>query len=129
MNDWAGESLDNWSERLMASMSPRQRRNFERARTASRIEAQIWAAVPWMRWPILKVVYGFWVGIMSEGIRNTCKPRWGAMTSAWLNDGIKPTVWHTWRSITHDQTDPYTGTYPSGAPSSLEEARAWETKG
>jgi hypothetical protein len=79
---------------------------------------------PWVG----KYVADFWYLLIAEGVRSTLKPRWGGITFAYLNDGIKPTVWHTWRQITHDQTDPYTGIYTTGAPRSLAQAREWEQK-
>ena len=82
-----------------------------------------------MNWPILRYIYGFWYSIMEEGIVNTCKPRWGAITFGWLNDGFKPTIWHTWRQLTHSHiTDKYTGIYVMGAPKSKKQADEWEKK-
>lgn len=84
----------------------------------------------WMlRIPVVgRLVQAFWYCLIEEGPYQTLKPRWGALTFAFLNDGMRPTVWHTWRQITHDQTDPYTGIYPSGAPRSLAQAREWDRK-
>jgi len=73
-------------------------------------------------------VNAFWFLIFTEGIRSTCKPRWGGITFAFLNDGMKPTLWHTWRQVTRSNEDKYTGIYPGGAPVSLAEAQAWEEK-
>jgi hypothetical protein len=80
----------------------------------------------WLRRiPIVgQLVHAFWYCLLDEGIVETMKPRWGALTFAFLNDGMKPTLWHTWRQITHDSTDPYTGIYPDGAPASLAEAKS-----
>lgn len=78
----------------------------------------------WMRRiPVLgDLTYTFWSTLLDEGVRETCKPRWGALTFCYLNDGIRPTLWHTWRSLTHDQDDPFTGIYTDGAPRSYAEA-------
>jgi len=73
-------------------------------------------------------VRAFWYCVLTEGVVSTCKPRWGAMTFGYLNDGIRPTVWHTWRQVTHDHRDPYTGIYPSGAPRSETEAEEWANR-
>lgn len=84
---------------------------------------------PWMKWPIAQYIYSFWESIFDEGIRNTCIPRWGVITFAYLNDGMKPTLWHTWRQITHNNhLDKYCGIYPSGAPKSLAEAQELERR-
>lgn len=68
----------------------------------------------------------FWASVLGEGWRSTIKPRWGAITFSFLNDGMKPTLWHTWRQVRYDQNDPYTGIYVSGAPVSLAQAQEWE---
>ena len=82
----------------------------------------------WMlRIPLLgQLTYTFWFCILTEGPYQTCKPRWGALTFSFLNDGCRPTLWHTIRQVTHDNGDPYTGIYVSGAPRSLAEAQRWE---
>lgn len=84
----------------------------------------------WMRRiPIFgRLAAVFWYSLLDEGIYQTCKPRWGSITSSFLNDGMQPSVWHTWRQVTHDHTDPYTGIYVRGAPKSLAQARKWEAK-
>lgn len=86
------------------------------------------ALTHWMlRIPVVgRLVEAFWYLLIAEGFRQTLKPRWGGITFAFLNDGMGATVWHTWRQITHDQTDPYTGIYVKGAPHSLKEAEAME---
>jgi hypothetical protein len=64
----------------------------------------------------------FWFCIFSEGIRDTLTPRWGALTFSFLNDGIKPTWYHTWHEVTHNNYNPLTedcdvcGIWPQGAP-------------
>jgi hypothetical protein len=83
----------------------------------------------WMRHiPVIgDYVASFWFMLIDDGIM-TLKPRWGGVTFGYLNDGIRPTVWHTWRQMTHDQDDPYTGIYTMGAPRSLAQAEEWELK-
>lgn len=71
------------------------------------------------------LVWVFWSCLVTEGLRSTAKPRWGALTFSFLNDGMKPTPWHTVYSIIHDNTAPYSGIYPSGAPKSLKQAQEW----
>ena len=72
------------------------------------------------------LVSAFWTTLYTEGPYQTMKPRWGALTFAFLNDGIKPTMWHTVRSITHDNMDKYTGIYTMGAPKSLAVAQKFD---
>jgi hypothetical protein len=121
--DSIADYMDTWLE----SLSPAQRRNSDRRIFIFRITSKLYRYLPWMNWPILKVVYTFWHGIFEDGIKGTIKPRWGLMTFAYLNDGIKPTLWHTWRQVTHsDHTDPYCGIYPRGAPKSLRQAIEWD---
>jgi hypothetical protein len=78
----------------------------------------------WMvRIPIAgRVMSTFWFGLLDEGVKQTCTPRWGALTFHFLNDGMKPTLWHTWYEMTHDNFSPYSGIYPSGAPRNAAEA-------
>jgi hypothetical protein len=110
-------------DELLASMSPASRRNWDRHGLVIRWEMALWRHVPWMRWPLLRYVYGFWSNLMEEGVRETCKPRWGMVTFAYLNDGMKPTLWHTWKQVM-DPNGPYDGIYPGGAPRNRAEADA-----
>lgn len=119
---------DSFFDKLFGSFSPTQKRNYARHRKVLDVEFWMWKHLRWPQMPILNVVWLFWTTLMDEGIVSTCKPRWGALTFSYLNDGFKPTLWHTWRQITHDQTDPYTGIYPDGAPKSLAQAQEWEEK-
>ena len=72
-------------------------------------------------WPLGKVPYigrllaGFWFCIFDEGVYATCKPRWGAITFSFLNDGFSPTPWHTWIQLTGHE-GPYGGIWTDGAP-------------
>ncbi len=63
---------------------------------------------------------------MEEGIRSTCKPRWGMMTFAFLNDGFKPTLWHTLYQVVGPIGGKYDGIYTEGAPKSLKQAKEWD---
>ena len=66
---------------------------------------------PWMRWPIMSLMVHFWTGLIEEGPVGLCKPRWGGLTFAYLNDGYKPTVFHTVLSLLG-----YNVMWPKGAP-------------
>lgn len=46
-----------------------------------------------------------------------------AMTFSFLNDGIKPTVWHTVYQVTHDNMAEFSGIYTKGAPRNEKEAK------
>jgi hypothetical protein len=78
----------------------------------------------WMRHiPIVgRLVYIFWSTLIEEGPKETLKPRWGALTFFFLNDGMKPTLWHTWRSI----VDPMEGIWVGRAPRNAADAKRME---
>jgi hypothetical protein len=119
----------NEFDQLLASLSPAQQRNIDRHRRVVVFQMTTYRRLfPWMSHPFLQYIQAFWIGLIDEGPYQLLKPRWGGITFGWLNDGFKPTVWHTWRQLTHDQTDPYTGIYPSGAPKSLREAQEWKAR-
>jgi hypothetical protein len=69
-----------------------------------------------------QLIQSFWFGILVEGVRDTCQPRWGLLTFSFLNDGFKPSVWHTWQQITRPHDHPYTGIWVTGAPRNAKEA-------
>lgn len=111
--------MDNWIENLEASMSPEGRRNWERTRKVDLLHERLARAFRWYRWPVLRLVWTFWTGLMDGGIKDTCQPRWGALTFAYLNDGMKPSLWHTWQSLTARED---AGLYVHGAPINKAEA-------
>lgn len=118
--------MSGWFETFYASLSPAEKRNWARRRRASIIEAEMYRRFFWLRWPIIHVIYSFWSSLIQEGFYQTIKPRWGAMTFAYLNDGMKPTLWHTLYMITHRPHAKFSGIYISGAPKSRAEAEQWE---
>lgn len=122
-----GTSTDFFKE-LKINWTPVQRRNSDRRMKVLDKVYKLYKIFPWMQWPFLKFIYMFWHSTFEEGIISTCKPRWGAITFSYLNDGYKPTLWHTWRQLIYNSLDKYTGTYVSGAPKSLKQAQEWETK-
>jgi len=69
-----------------------------------------------------RLVHAFWHGLVYGGVRDTLKPRWGALTFSFLNDGMKPTLWHTWRSI----VDPEEGIWVGRAPRNATDAKRME---
>lgn len=83
---------------------------------------------PLGRIPVIgQLVRIFWYGVLDEGLIATCTPRWGVLTFSFLNDGFKPTVWHTWQQVTKPDGHPYTGIWPSGAPRNAKEAGGIDT--
>jgi hypothetical protein len=70
---------------------------------------------PLRRIPIVgRVAYVFWQGILHEGVRNTLHPVWGAMSFSFLNDGYRPTLYHTWQTLIDGE---HNGIWqPKGAP-------------
>jgi hypothetical protein len=83
------------------------------------------ARTDWMRRiPVVgDFVRVFWFLIYTEGWRQTLDPHASGLTFSYLNDGMKPTLWHTWHQVTQPDDDPYVGIYPNGAPRSLAEAQ------
>lgn len=73
------------------------------------------------------LAFTFWFCLLDEGLYQTLKPRWGALTFSYLNDGMKPTLWHTIQQVLYPN-GPYSGLYTDGAPKSLLEAKAREIK-
>ena len=73
------------------------------------------AATAWMRRvPLVgNLMRTFWYGVLDEGLVETCRPRWGVLTFAFLNDGYRPTIYHAALSVLR----PSTPLYLAGAPS------------
>jgi hypothetical protein len=72
-------------------------------------------------------IASFWCLLIAEGFYQTLKPRYGAITFSFLNDGCGATVWHTWKQVTEPYSD-FSGIYTMGAPKNMTEAVAWEQK-
>ena len=104
--------------KLLESMPPATRRNHERRMRVYGIHQRIYNAVKWPKLPVLNLIWIFWTCLMEEGIRNTIKPRWGALTFTYLNDAYKPTLYHTIRTLINPQKS---ATYVSGAPRNSKE--------
>lgn len=115
-----GMSFDQMMRRYCES------RNAKRRAKVLTFQYRVFSKIPPWNTPLFHYITAFWIGLIDEGPYQMLKPRWGGITFGWLNDGMKPTVWHTLRQLLHDQTDPYTGIYPNGAPKSLEQAKRWE---
>ncbi len=74
----------------------------------------------WMkRIPVIgRLVSVFWFYVITE--RNPLD----GLEWAFMNDGMHPSLWHTWYEMTHDGTARYAGLYPGRAPRSQAEAEA-----
>jgi hypothetical protein len=108
---------------LEQSLSPAERRNWQRRRRVMDIQFRIHRLCPWLNGPFLRLVSVFWLNLIDEGVVATCKPRWGALTFSFLNDGFRPSVWHTFWSVC-GRRDP--GLYIHGAPRNRTEAERVE---
>lgn len=76
----------------------------------------------WMRRiPLVgQLVAVFWWAVLFEG-----DPR-DALLFSFLNDGYRPSLWHTVYSVTHDDSAPFSGIYPKGAPKNRQEAEKYK---
>jgi len=95
----------------------------ERRRKVTLLQLGIYRRLPYLRGPLIGFVVDFWTSLIEEGVMETVKPRWGMVTFAYLNDGIKPSLWHTYMQVM-DPTGPYSAIYVSGAPKNRKEADA-----
>jgi hypothetical protein len=85
----------------MTLFSPEESRRIERSWWYRKTRALSWV-FGWARnLPIITVGATFWVGVADEGLRSTLAPRWGLLTFHFLNDGMRPTIWHTVQSVLH----------------------------
>jgi len=109
-------------KKFYESQSPSQKRNFDRRMKVTRLELRILKKYFWLNWPILNVMTTFWLILIDEGPVAVLKPRWGALTFSYLNDGMKPTLWHTIMQIINHPR--YSGLYIKGAPRNKKEAEA-----
>ncbi len=112
-------SMSDWQDKLIGPPGSPERAEFERHYRWYKLRMRVCEALTgWLRvfGPLGRLAATFWFLVLTEG-----DPR-GGLTFSFLNDGYRPTWWHTWYSINHDNLCPYTGIYPEGAPGSLMEA-------
>jgi hypothetical protein len=118
MND-EDEPFGRWDlDEFLNSMPPAARRNHDRHMRVWRIQMRLFRLLRWPSWPVLNVVWVFWTALMEEGWQ-AIKPRWGALTFSYLNDGMRPTLYHTFMSVLRPND---TMLYPKGAPRNRNEA-------
>jgi hypothetical protein len=80
---------------------------------------------------LLNAVFGwtqriFWFLLFEHDMERTVAFRPAnaidGLTFAFLNDGMRPTLWHTWTQIRYPDGSDYVGIYPGGAPRNRAEA-------
>ena len=123
MNDFKGR-VQTWSEvkdRILGEPGTEKRRAFDReyARFSRRMSRGR-LLTDWMnRVPgIGKLAASFWFLVLTEDDHNPL----GGLEFSFLNDGMRPSLWHTWYQMTHGPMDALTGIYPGGAPRTEAEA-------
>jgi hypothetical protein len=102
----------DWSRFDRVRERPVYQRNLARRKRVWDAEAKVYKYAPWMRSRFMRLLYVVWISPIDEGFREVFTPRWGAITFSFLNDGMKPTLWHTLLSL----TSRHEGIYPDGAP-------------
>lgn len=110
-----------------------KRRDLDRHLDISRrTDHYLMAAFGWtQRIPIVgRLVYCFWTSLFEHDMEHyvSIRPRevlhpYGAIGFAFLNDGMRPSLWHTWMQLRHD-SDRYCGIYIGRAPRNRAEADA-----
>jgi hypothetical protein len=67
---------------------------------------------------MLRLIKVFWGTLFREGPLGAAD----AVMFHFLNDGMKPSLWHTWYSVFHENDGLYSGIYPRRAPRNRSEA-------
>ena len=130
MSETFAADFSSWME------DPEFKREFKRYKARMELAARVTA--PLLHIPVIgRYIRDFWFFTITEHPVSVFKPRWGAITFAYLNDGW-PTVWHTWKTITTPEGGDDPGIYVKGtpcgdflipgAPRSQAEADAWEAQ-
>lgn len=99
---------------LYESLTPAGKRNYIRHKRAALLGFKIQRTCFWLNWPILNVMTTFWTEIFESN-----SPL-DALSFAYLNDGIKPSLWHTCMQICNSKK--YSGIWIGGAPKNKREA-------
>jgi hypothetical protein len=102
-------------------------KRIERSYSYRKMGALMWLFGWAMRVPVINVGAAFWYGVMDEGLRSTLKPRWGLLTFHFLNDGMRPSLWHTTQSVMRPRQE-YTGIWVGRAPRSRADAETMVAK-
>jgi len=112
---WTDNRFDERKYRASLRISPFARWIHHRGRLAA------WLT-DWMRHiPVLgQLAAVYWYSVLDDG---TPLPL-DALAFSFLNDWHRPSLWHTWYQITHDNLAVFSGIYPEGAPRNRAEAVA-----
>lgn len=105
--------------------SEEERRKVRRSYSYRKASAIGWLFGWTFQIPLICVAGAFWSGVLDEGLMSTVTPRWGMLTFHFLNDGMHPTLWHTWQQITRPNGK-FSGIWIPRAPRNLEDARRIE---
>jgi hypothetical protein len=97
------------------SLSPSRKRQVDRRLFVIDIYAWISKNLPWINWPIINIATVFWTSLADEGPKEVFG-KYGSMSFAFLNDGMKPTLWHTYMQIFHRNCSEYSNIWVGGAP-------------
>jgi hypothetical protein len=127
-------NFDEFTERMFGPRGDPRREEMERhADISRRTNTFLNALFGWtQRIPIVgRLTYSFWYSLfehdhehyVSLNLRNTLTPRWGAITFGFLNDGMRPTLWHTWQELVHHNGE-YDGIWVPRAPRNKADAEA-----
>lgn len=127
-------NLEDFTTEMFGPRGTPKREELERSMSISRrTDRFLEYAFGWTRRiPLVgRVVWVFWSTLFSHDMEHYVWMRpsevlhpWGALGFSFLNDGMKPSLWHVWVQMRHDNGDPYTGIYPGGAPRNRREADA-----
>ena len=98
------------------------RRSYSYRKTSALMWLFGWA----MQVPVINVGAAFWYGVLDEGIVSAIKPRWGILTFHFLNDGMRPSLWHTAQQVLRPDGE-HSGIWPGGAPRNRREALAMDS--
>lgn len=110
----------NTTDDLMASMCRHDRASVKRYVRKSQALRRILS--PLRRIPVAgDVAATFWSVVLLDGPGDLFG-RGGALSFAYLNDGVRPSLWATWQNVTDNPR--YAGIWPGGAPRNRFEAEA-----
>jgi hypothetical protein len=111
-------------EKFLASFSPAQRRNYDRYHKVMQFQFGLSKWFPWFSWPIIRVAYYYWSSVFEDGFGGGL----GTLEFSFLNDGIKPSLWHTLYEVAGPLHGKYSAIWPSGAPKSKKHADELEAR-
>lgn len=118
-------NLDDFTTQMFGPIGTKRRSEFEYwADHSRRTDRYLNAVLGWTRRiPIFgRLVFCFWYSLLASDMRHYVSIRpmevlhpYGALGFSFLNDGMRPTIWHTWKQLIHTD-DRYTGIWHPRAP-------------